>query len=74
MKPREVDGPHRVRVLAESDVISVAEVVQCGLDERKALRINSLTDRPGRPICKLLILLALGSWLLRLDSNQQPSG
>jgi hypothetical protein len=48
---------------------TVADIVQCGLDERKALWINRLTDRPGQLICKLLILLALLRWLVKLDSN-----
>ena len=46
---------------------TVADIVQCGPDERKALWINRLTDRPGQSICKLLILLALRRWLAALD-------
>ena len=46
---------------------SVADVVQHSLDERKALSINRLSDRLGISTRKLLILLALGSWLAALD-------
>jgi hypothetical protein len=52
----------------------VADIVQCGHGDGKALRIDSLDGGPTTPKRKLLILLALQGWLLRLDSNQQPSG
>ena len=51
-----------------------SKIVQRGLDLRKLLRANHLCHRLEGQACKLLILLDLLSWLLRLDSNQQPSG
>ena len=52
----------------------VADIVQCGHGDCKALRIDSLDGGPTAPQRKFLILLGLQGWLLRLDSNQQPSG
>jgi len=47
----------------------VADIVQCGLDNRKVLRSNRLTDTSLVHACKLLIFKALLGWLARLDSN-----
>jgi hypothetical protein len=57
----------------------VADIVQCGHGDCKALKIDSLNGGPTTPNRKVLILLAfvpyvLTGLLLRLDSNQQPSG
>jgi len=52
----------------------VADIVQCGLGVHNIRRINGLGAVREPCHCKLLILLMLQGWLLRLDSNQQPSG
>jgi hypothetical protein len=62
-----VSWPHRF-------VQPVAKIVQYGPSSRNVLTRSHLHHRTRRRICKLLILLPLMAWLLRLDSNQQPSG
>ena len=52
----------------------VAEIVQRGLSSRNVLRRSPVDDHANMIRCKQLTLLVLQSWLLRLDSNQQPSG
>ena len=52
----------------------VADIVQCGHGDCKALRIDSLDDWPTTLKRKLFILLDLQGWLLGQDSNLQPSG
>ncbi len=41
---------------------------------RNTLRLNDLSHHTQARESKVLILLVLRIWLLRLDSNQQPSG
>ena len=41
----------------------VADIVQCGHGDCKALRIDSLDGWRTTPKCKLLILLGLQGWL-----------
>jgi hypothetical protein len=45
----------------------VADIVQCGHGDCKALRIDSLDGWPTAPKHKLLILLGLQGWLAALD-------
>ena len=45
----------------------VADIIQCGHAEGKALRIDSLDDRPTTPKRNLLILFGLEGWLGALD-------
>jgi hypothetical protein len=45
----------------------VADIVQCGHGDCKALRIDSLDGGPTAPQRKLLILLGLQGWLAALD-------
>ena len=45
----------------------VADIVQCGHGDCKALRIDSLDGWRTTPKCKLLILLGLQGWLAALD-------
>jgi hypothetical protein len=47
---------------------SVADIVQCGYGDCKALRIDSLDGGPTTAKRKLLILLALQGWLAALDA------
>ena len=45
----------------------VADIVQCGHGDCKALRIDSLDGRPITPKRKLLILWALQGWLATVN-------
>jgi hypothetical protein len=55
-------------------VRGVADIVQCGLRSRNAFRRSHLDDPANTIRRKSLTLFGLRMWLLRLDSNQQPSG
>jgi len=45
----------------------VADIVQCGQGDRKALRRNGLANDPTTPTRKPLILFDLWRWLAALD-------
>jgi len=49
---------------------AVADIVQCGLSVRKTMtwRVAETSD------AQIVDFMDFGAWLLRLDSNQQPSG